>query len=227
MPVTWLLLAGGVTLGAAAGVLAHRTLQRARYRLEDERDLPRRGTLWLPPAVAATVGLVAVGWWGETPLLAVVLACYTVVLAVLTAIDLDVRRLPDRITLPLIPATAAAVGLVTVVAADYASLGRALLGGVALGAFYFAQVIVARGNGMGLGDVKLSVSLGILLGCLSWSHVLLATACAYLTALLVGVFLILFRGGNRRTLIAFGPHMALGAVAVIVAPGVAHLVGAV
>ena len=53
----------------------------------------------------------------------------------------------------------------------------------------------------------------------------LATLAAYLIALVWGIGLILFRGAGRRTEIAFGPHMALGAVLVAAAPGVVALVG--
>ena len=41
---------------------------------------------------------------------------------------------------------------------------RALLAGVTLYAFYLLLVLIGGGAGMGLGDAKLAVSLGMLLG---------------------------------------------------------------
>lgn len=220
--MNWLPTIVATLLGLVAGVGAHRWLDARRYRYADEVDFPPRNTLWVVVALPLVVGLGVLSWWDDSPVLAVVVALFGAVLVVLSAIDFDVRRLPDKFTLPLIPVTALAVAVTAASGAPVDPL-RALLAGGVLGLFYFAQVILAWGKGMGLGDVKLAVSLGLVLGQLSWAHVLVGTTVAYLSALLVGVFLVLFRGGGRRTLIAFGPHMALGALTVLLAPGVVDL----
>ncbi len=189
-------VAGGVA-GLIAGVCVERWLRRRSYRYPDEFGLPERSSRWLVIALPVVVALCLAAWWDASPALAVVCAGYSVVLGVLTVIDVDVHRLPDAITLPLIPITAGVV--------------------VALGLTGFGLDAVVRAGLAGL-------ALGALLGLLSWEHVFVATGLTYLAALAWGIGL-LVRGRDRRTAFAFGPWMAWGAVAVWVAPGVIALTG--
>lgn len=214
---------GGVA-GLILGVVADRWLDRRRYRYPDELSLPERSSRWLVAALPIVVALCLGAWWDASPAFAVVCAGYSVVLGVLTVIDIDVHRLPDAITLPLIPITAGVVVALGLTQFGVDALVRAALAGPALGAFYFVQVLIGRGRGMGLGDAKLALSLGALLGLQSYVHVFAATAITYVAALLWGIGLLL-RGGGRRTQFAFGPWMALGAVAVWVAPAIVSLTG--
>lgn len=223
LPVTWVPALVGGLVGLLGGILSDRWLRRRAYRYPDEHDLRTRSTTWLVVAMPLACGFVASGWWPVQPAFAVLAVAYCVVLGVLSAIDVDVRRLPDAITLPLVPITLVAVVAVAVVAGSADPLVGAVLGALALGAFYFIQVLLAGGRGMGLGDAKLAVSLGAVLGLQSWTHLILATTVTYLAALGYGLFLVVFRGGNRRTQLAFGPYMALGAVLVLAAPGLAGL----
>lgn len=216
-------VAGGVA-GLIAGVCVERWLRRRSYRYPDELGLPERSSRWLVIALPVVVALCLAAWWDASPALAVVCAGYSVVLGVLTVIDVDVHRLPDAITLPLIPITAGVVVALGLTGFGLDAVVRAGLAGLALGAFYFVQVLIGRGRGMGLGDAKLALSLGALLGLLSWEHVFVATGLTYLAALAWGIGL-LVRGRDRRTAFAFGPWMAWGAVAVWVAPGVIALTG--
>lgn len=216
-------VAGGMA-GLIAGVVVDRWLGRRSYRYPDELGLPERSSRWLVIALPVVVALCLAAWWATSPALAVVCAGYSVVLGVLTVIDIDVHRLPDAITLPLIPVTAGVIAALGLTQFGLDAVVRAALAGLALGAFYFVQVLIGRGRGMGLGDAKLALSLGAVLGLLSWGHVFAATAVTYLTALVWGIGLML-SGGDRRTAFAFGPWMALGAVTVWVVPGVVALTG--
>lgn len=216
----WLLVAIGATVGLAAGLLSDAWLGRRTYRYDDELGFPVRSSRWLVAVLAVLVPLCLVGWWPTSAPTAILLAGYTIVLGVLSVIDLDVRRLPDMITLPLVGVTLVAVIVVSYLNGTPDDVVRAVSAGLVLGAFYFLQVLIRRGRGMGLGDVKLALSLGMLLGLLSWPHVLVATIAGYLTALATGVALIAFKGANRKTEIAFGPHMALGAALILSVPGV-------
>lgn len=225
MPVIWAPLPGGLVVGLIAAVTATRWLRRRSYRYEDEADAPVRDPRWLWGVLPVAMGLVAVGWWPSSPSLAVLWGVMTIGLGVLSAIDLDVHRLPDRLTFPLAGVVVAGVVVVGLIDGTPHAIVQALAGGAALGAFYLLQVIIGGARGMGLGDAKLAVSLGMILGFSSWWHVFVATLAAYLIALVWGIGLILFRGAGRRTEIAFGPHMALGAVLVAAVPGVVALVG--
>ncbi|MGL4176582.1 MAG: hypothetical protein ACRCSN_10930, partial [Dermatophilaceae bacterium] len=63
------------------------------------------------------------------------------------------------------------------------------------------------------------------LGPLSWAHVVVATVVAFGTAGVHGLWLVLARGANRRTHLAFGPHLVLGTLVVAGVPGALALAG--
>jgi leader peptidase (prepilin peptidase) / N-methyltransferase len=144
---------------------------------------------------------------------AVVGAFGAMVLIVLSAVDIERGIIPNRIVLP-------SFGVVLV-----AQL--ALFPGQAL-EWLLAAIIAAvvlllphlvRGAWMGMGDVKLALLIGALLG---WSFIgafLLAFLCTFPVALLV-----LARGGlsARKSAIPFGPFLSLGALIVLFGP---HLAG--
>jgi Flp pilus assembly protein protease CpaA len=107
------------------------------------------------------------GWWLPVPL---VLGWLGVPLA---AVDLARRRLPDALTLAAYPLLGAALAI--------AALGPpggplALRATVGLLVFGGAHALVHRlaPGGLGAGDVKLSGSLGAVLGALGWPALLLA-----------------------------------------------------
>jgi len=128
----------------------------------------------------------------------------------LTAIDLDVHRLPDAIVLP-----SYLVGAVLLTAA-------ALLGGrpealipAAVGAagsfLFYLLLVVLYPAGMGFGDVKTAGVLGLFLGYLGWAQLAVGVAAAFVLGGLFGVALLVARRADRRTPIPFGPWMFAGA----------------
>jgi leader peptidase (prepilin peptidase)/N-methyltransferase len=128
---------------------------------------------------------------------------------VLALIDIDVKRLPDVLTLPSYVVVAGLLTLAAGVTGDWSSLLRAALGGAALFAFYFALWFVYP-SGMGFGDVKLSGVLGACLGWISWSAVAVGAFTGFLYGGVFGIGVILFAQGGRKTKVPFGPFMLLG-----------------
>jgi leader peptidase (prepilin peptidase)/N-methyltransferase len=125
-------------------------------------------------------------------------------LVVLALIDVESRRLPNRIVLP-----AAAVVLAARLAtapAHWTSWIGAALGAAAL----LLAFALAFPGGLGLGDVKLMLLLGALLGGAIVPALLLGTlaGAAAATALVVHHG----RSALRRT-IPYGPFLAFGAIA--------------
>lgn len=121
--------------------------------------------------------------------------------AVLSAIDLRERRLPNVLTLP---------GAVVIVGAA-ALWGRglsALLGAVALGLLYLAVHVVAPA-GMGAGDVKLAVGLGALTGALGVPIWIVAALGAPALTAAAGVVAAIRRPGHA---IPHGPSMCLASL---------------
>jgi leader peptidase (prepilin peptidase)/N-methyltransferase len=143
---------------------------------------------------------------------------------VLSLIDLDVRRLPNSIVLPSYVVGLALLSL-PAIAGDWTSLMRGVAAMAALFAGYLALSLAYPG-GMGWGDVKLAGLLGLFLGFLSWSSVLVATFTAFLIGGLVGIGLLLSHRASRKSAIPFGPYMLSGAIlAVFIAAPVATWYG--
>ena len=77
---------------------------------------------------------------------------------------------------------------------------------------FFALWLITKKRGMGLGDVKLSFVLGILLG---YPQIVMALYVAFLTGALAGVILILRGAKTLKSKIAFGPFLIIGTTAII------------
>ena len=65
---------------------------------------------------------------------------------------------------------------------------------------------------MGLGDVKLALTLGLSLGWLSWGAVAFGVFTAFLLGGLAGLAAICLLGLNRKSLLPFGPWLVTGAL---------------
>lgn len=216
-----------VTASGLVGWVIKGWLCTHAHRYGDEADLPRRSHTWVPVAGALVLPLVAAaGWRSHGWSLAVAQWALGAVLLTMAAIDIDVRRLPDRFTKPLVPASVVATGGVALVAGAGDDWLRALLGGVVLGVVYLVLALLGGGTGLGLGDVKLAPSLGVLLAFHGWSEVVVATVLAFVSAAVFGLVLLALRRASRRSTLAFGPHMIGSALFVLGAPGVGWLAGA-
>ncbi len=137
------------------------------------------------------------------------IAAFTcVVLVVLSLIDHETHRLPNRIVLP-----SAALVLVARLASDPEHWASWV--GYGLGAFACLLVLgLAYPAGLGMGDVKLALLLGAALG----AAVLPALFLGTLAAGLAGTVLLIRDGREaRRRAIAFGPFLAFGAIAAFLA----------
>jgi leader peptidase (prepilin peptidase)/N-methyltransferase len=171
-----------------------------RAPISPRYPLVEAGTALLFVAVTARLGVTAA------------LPAYLYLAAIgvaLAMIDLDVRRLPDRIVLPSYAIGVVLLAPAVAVGGDWAGALRAVAALAALWTFYYA---LAFFGGMGFGDVKLAGLLGLYLGWLGWSSVLVGTFAAFLLGGVVGVALILARRAGRRTTIPFGPAMLAGAL---------------
>jgi len=142
------------------------------------------------------------------------------VLLVLSVIDAELMILPNAITYPA--AVASFLGVVPLALGHDDPLGKlagAWLSGLGFAGFLLALLLfwerVLDRDGMGGGDVKLALTLGVWLGYLHPVLVVLAVLAASLLGTLVGLVVIAVR--RRNEAFPFGPWLALGAVAVILA----------
>ena len=122
-------------------------------------------------------------------------------LVVLSAIDLEHRIVPNRIVLP-----AAAIVLVAQTALNPSP--EWTLGALGASGFLFVAAL-AYPAGMGMGDVKLALLLGAMLGRLVGVGLMLGM----FAALVPSVYLLARHGSAARKMgIPFAPFLALGAL---------------
>lgn len=167
---------------------------------------PRYSARWRSPAVllptialagivAATAGSVSAAVLRGLMVLAVI-PC--------AVIDLESRLIPNRITGP-----AAALALVLGTALDPSGQLSRLAWTAGVAGFLLIAAL-AYPAGMGMGDVKLLVVIGLCLG----RPVVVALFAALVASLLTGVILATRLGvrGARKTALPFGPYLAAGGV---------------
>jgi leader peptidase (prepilin peptidase)/N-methyltransferase len=234
--------AGWAAAGAIAGLLVGPALRGVVVRLSVPAGEPPRATCprcgaplprvtaircagcrtrlgpipFLELACAATVGALAWRFAG-TP--EVVAYCVLGALGVaLAAIDLQVQRLPDRLTLPAYPALLALLIAAALVGHQAWPLARAVLGGLALGGTYLLLGLI-RPGGIGGGDIKLAGLAGLALGWLGWRAVFGGAALGFVLAALAGLALLAARRVTLRSHISFGPFLIGGALLVMLAAG--------
>ncbi|HLA67622.1 MAG TPA: prepilin peptidase [Acidimicrobiia bacterium] len=131
-------------------------------------------------------------------------------------IDLDVKRIPNRV---LYPGTGVAVVLVVVgglVEGSGGAVVRALAGGAAYFSALLVVALVARG-GFGMGDVKLAFLLGVFAAYRSWGSLVVAVFGGFVLGGLAAIVLLVARRAGRRDLIPFGPALVVGAWVAIAA----------
>jgi leader peptidase (prepilin peptidase)/N-methyltransferase len=138
----------------------------------------------------------------------------TAALLAISIIDLEHFIVPDRITAPLTVSALALLGLAAAADGTGWRYGRTLLGGLAFFAFLLLLNLLYP-KGMGMGDVKLSFSLGLYLGWLGWGQVFLGGFLAFLLGALVGVGLIATGVKGRKDFVPFGPFLAAGTLIVV------------
>ncbi len=148
----------------------------------------------------AVLGFLA--FWLTPPAVASLILLLGLVLLAASIIDQKSRRLPDALTLC---AAVLSLGLATLA-------GTLLVGLVTAAVTFGALEVVRRGfiqfkgyAGLGAGDVKLLAALSIWLG--------LATPWALVLASAAGLAAILM-GRPKRGMVAFGPFIAGGALAI-------------
>ncbi len=170
------------------------------------------------PAVELLTGAVFGGMAGRFGV-DVVLPAYLYLGAVCVAlalIDLDVKRLPDVLTLPSYVVGVVLFGVAALVQHESGPLLRALLGMAALYAVYFLLAFVYPA-GMGFGDVKLAGVLGLWLGWLGWGSWMVGWLGGFLLGGLFGVAALAVGKAGRKTKIPYGPFMIGGALLAVYA----------
>ena len=158
----------------------------------------------LVPVFCIGLPLLAVGAFGLERQ-ALIAAIASVVLTVLAAIDIEHRILPNRIVLP---ATAVLLALQLVLfPGDWLQW---LLAGPAAAAFLAAPLIFRR-DAMGMGDIKLAVLLGTIVG---W-QVFGAIVVGCFAIVPIALWMRVRQGSIKGATLPFGPFLAFGTLVIL------------
>ncbi|HZT15813.1 MAG TPA: prepilin peptidase [Gaiellaceae bacterium] len=163
---------------------------------------------WRYPAVEAATALLVAGCVLKFGMTwdAVVAAFFCASLVAVSATDLERRVIPNRV---VVPAAAAVLAANTILhpSVEWIAAGA--------GASLFLLVAaLAYPGGMGMGDVKLALLLGVAVG----RAVPVALFAGMIFALLPSIVLLAKHGSSARKMgIPFGPFLALGGVVALFA----------
>jgi leader peptidase (prepilin peptidase)/N-methyltransferase len=153
-------------------------------------------------ATAALFAAAVAVEWGDPARIA--MDCvFVTMLVVVTLTDLERRIIPNKVLL-----AGAILCLAIAVPTDPGGLPERAIAAAGAGGLMFA-VVLAYPKGMGLGDVKLTATMGLFLG----RAIAPALFFALLSGSIVGLALIARYGsGARKMAIPFGPFLALGGI---------------
>ena len=149
--------------------------------------------------------------FGMTPLGGVYIV-FIYILIVITVIDLDHMIIPDRLV---------GLGLITGIAAIFVGAIEIGWKDAFMGSFFYGGFLYLAGmlgkqifkkEAMGMGDVKLGVMMGLLLG---WKMSVMSLYLSFLVASIVGLTAIITGQLSKGDRIPFGPFLAMGTVLAI------------
>jgi leader peptidase (prepilin peptidase) / N-methyltransferase len=158
------------------------------------------GTALLMALTVLVLGADSDAWLG---------LAFVALLVPVTVIDIDHRIIPNKL---MILGTVAALAILALTRPQ--DLPEHLIAGAAAGGFLLVAAI-ARPGGMGMGDVKLAFVMGLFLG----REVGFALLVALLAGSVLGAAIMARKGARdgRKTAIPFGPFLALGGLAGLLA----------
>jgi leader peptidase (prepilin peptidase)/N-methyltransferase len=194
-------------LGVVVGQVVNRLAGRFPWHGEDGR----RGAVPVPfleLGTAALFALTAVRFvlsW-ELPAF-LFLAGVGVLLAV---IDIQHKTLPNRVTLPGIGIGAVLLAVAALGTGEWPPLGRGAMAAVVLFVVFFVLVMISP-RSIGMGDAKLAALLGLYLGWLGTSVLVVGIAAGFVVQTVLALVQLVTRRIGLRGELPFGPAMLLGA----------------
>ncbi|MFL5754852.1 MAG: prepilin peptidase [Chloroflexota bacterium] len=198
---------GLVVAGGAWGVAADRI--GARWPAHEDGSIRPIDWRTVVVVAAGAIALAGVSVTGGDLVARLVFGAYAVALVLLLATDLDQRLLPDIVTLPAIPIALAfdLAGLNPLV--PVSDLPFTLLVTIAIPAVFFLLSIPFGEGAIGIGDLKLLLSAGLLAG---GARIVSGVAWGAFVAGITIAVLLVARRVTLRTYIPFGPFLIAGAL---------------
>ena len=137
-------------------------------------------------------GILNFGFW-------ILISCFLIIIFVY---DLKHFIIPDSV---LFPAIVISLGYIFIF--NYELLVNHVLSALAASGFFGVIVLISRGKWMGMGDVKLAILIGLLLG---YPNILVSLFFTFLIGAIIGVGLIFFKKKTLKSEVPFGPFLIVG-----------------
>lgn len=129
---------------------------------------------------------------------------------VIAFIDIDVQLILDIMTYPSMLLILALLTFASWGTGSWTPLLRAVICAVALAAFYVLLGFIWP-NGMGLGDAKLAVIVGLILGWLGLRQLIVGASAAFIVGGAFALIQVARKRINMKGGVPFGPYMLIGA----------------
>jgi prepilin signal peptidase PulO-like enzyme (type II secretory pathway) len=200
-------------VGAGAG-FGIRRLSVWLARIEELEPGFERWQFWGP--VATTAVLFAIfGWrFGPAPLL-LLKSLWVAVLVYVIFFDLEHRLILDRVMYPSM-----VLAILASIVTPHPGWLNAIATGIGAGAVFLLLAVggslIFRAEVLGIGDVKLAVFMGLVLG-FPWT--VQALLLGILLAGVLSILLIAIRRKGLRDTIAYGPYLCAGTLIVLLERG--------
>lgn len=143
--------------------------------------------------------------------------CIFLILLLMSIIDFRLHIIPDELNILLFISGLAllAFNIPSDFSGPFAMLfgfegnrfANHLLSAGVLGTFFGLVILITKGKGMGMGDLKLAVPLGLVFG---WPGGFIISILSFIIGAIFGIALIALKKKNRRGHLPFGPFLALG-----------------
>ena len=147
-----------------------------------------------------------VGAIHELPLLTGLGFLIVVFLVFSAVFDLRYMILPDFSTIILI--ICAIVFLLVEIWGRHIGLPlQQILSALVAAGFLLILNLITKGKGMGMGDVKLAIFMGLFLG---YPKIIVAFYVAFIIGAIYGLALMIFKKADKKSQVPFGPFMILG-----------------
>lgn len=127
----------------------------------------------------------------------------------LSIIDVREHRLPNVLTGSLLLSTLCLVTGSTITVHNHHRLIESFVGALSLPTFYILVSLMTNG-GVGIGDVKLSISVGLISGYFGWSVLWISTFLAVATGAIFSISSMIIGKVSAKDAIPFGPFILLG-----------------
>lgn len=152
------------------------------------------------------VEVLAIGWW---------LACAVP----LAFIDVAVHRLPDRLTGAAVAGVAGLLSLAVLIGGHGTAWLWAAGAGLGLALLFATSTVLLGERGFGLGDAKLALSAGALLGWLGWPVLLAGIFATFVGSALASLVLLASDRIQWNSHLPFGPFLIAGTTAAVLVSG--------